>query len=109
MAIQRFMDSLYLPKFIREVNVLKETKLEKNSQEALTFKSESKVVKYQKVKVPIEIEKIKEVPGPEKVVYKEVPKEIVKNEIVYVPLYSVEDGTVIQEKYMKPKTSKKDE
>ena len=67
------------------------------------------VIKYQKVKVPIEIEKIKEVPGPEKVVYKEVPKEIVKNEIVYVPLYSVEDGTVIQEKYMKPKTSKKDE
>lgn len=67
------------------------------------------VIKYQKVKVPIEVEKIKEVPGPEKVVYKEVPKEIVKNEIVYVPLYSVEDGTVIQEKYMKPKTSKKDE
>ena len=51
MAIQRFMGSLYLPKFIWEVNVLKETKLEKNSQEALTFKSESKVVKYQKVKV----------------------------------------------------------
>ena len=48
MAIQRFMGSLYLPKFIWEVNVLKETKLEKNSQEALTFKSESKVVKYQK-------------------------------------------------------------
>ena len=37
-------------------------------------------------------------PGPEKVVYKEVPKEIVKNEIVYVPLYSVEDGTVLKEK-----------
>ena len=45
-----------------------------------------------------EVEKIKEVPGPEKVVYKEVPKEIVKNEIVYVPLYSVEDGTVLKEK-----------
>ena len=31
--------------------MLKKTKLEKNSQEALTFKSESKLVKYQKVKV----------------------------------------------------------
>ena len=51
--------------------------------------------------------KIKYVTGPEKLVYKEVPKEIVKSEIVYVPLYSVEDGTVIKEKNMKPK--KKDE
>lgn len=56
------------------------------------------VIKYEKVQVPYEVEKIKEVPGPEKVVYKEVPKEIVKNEIVYVPLYSVEDGTVLKEK-----------
>ena len=58
-------------------------------------------IKYQEVKVPHEV--IKEVPGPEKVVYKEVPKEIIKNEIVYVPLYSVEEGTVVKEKTMNPK------
>tara|TARA_Y100001980_G_C14547232_1_gene327678 strand:+ start:206 stop:1903 length:1698 start_codon:yes stop_codon:yes gene_type:complete len=61
----------------------------------------SPVIKYEKVQVPYEVEKIKEVPGPEKVVYKEVPKEIVKNEIVYVPLYSVEDGTILKEKDQK--------
>ncbi|MBT7944266.1 MAG: hypothetical protein HN719_13055 [Alphaproteobacteria bacterium] len=61
-------------------------------------------IKYQKVKVPHEV--IKEVPGPEKIVYTEVPKEVVKNEIVYVPLYSVEEGTVVKEKNMKPKNEK---
>jgi hypothetical protein len=61
-------------------------------------------IKYQKVKVPHEV--IKEVPGPEKVVYTEVPKEVVKNEIVYVPLYSVEEGTVTKEKTIKPKQEK---
>ena len=35
----------------------------------------------------------KEVPV-DKVVYKEVPKEIIKNEMVYVPFYSIERGTV---------------
>jgi hypothetical protein len=58
-------------------------------------------IKYQKVKVPHEV--IKEVPGPERIVYTEVPKEVIKNEIVYVPLYSVEEGTVVKEKTMKPK------
>lgn len=58
-------------------------------------------IKYQEVKVPHEV--IKEVPGPERVVYTEVPKEIIKNEIVYVPLYSVEEGTVVKEKTMNPK------
>jgi hypothetical protein len=58
-------------------------------------------IKYQKVKVPHEV--IKEVPGPEKIVYTEVPKEVIKNEIVYVPLYSVEEGTVVKEKTLKPK------
>lgn len=61
-------------------------------------------IKYQQIKVPHEV--IKEVPGPEKIVYTEVPKEVVKNEIVYVPIYSVEEGTVVKEKNMKPKKEK---
>lgn len=53
-------------------------------------------IKYKKVSVEkiIEVEKVKEVPGPERVVYKEVPKEIIKKELVYVPFYSIEDGTL---------------
>ena len=58
-------------------------------------------IKYQTIKVPHEV--IKEVPGPEKIVYTEVPKEVIKNEIVYVPFYSVEEGTVMKEKTIKPK------
>jgi len=58
-------------------------------------------IKYKEIKVPHEV--IKEVPGPERVVYTEVPKEIIKNEIVYVPLYSVEEGTVVKEKTINPK------
>ena len=61
-------------------------------------------IKYQKIKVPHEV--IKEVPGPEKVVYKEVPKEIIKNEIVYVPLYSVDEGTITKDKVIQPKPEK---
>ena len=61
-------------------------------------------IKYQEVKVPHEV--IKEVPGPEKVVYKEVPKEVVKNEIVYVPLYSVDEGTIVKDKVIQPKPEK---
>jgi hypothetical protein len=61
-------------------------------------------IKYQKVKVPHEV--IKEVPGPEKIVYKEVPKEIIKNEIVYVPLYSVDEGTITKDKVIVPKKEK---
>lgn len=52
----------------------------------------SPVIKYKKIEVPIEIQKIKEVPGPQKIIYKEVPKEIIKNEIVYIPIYSSENG-----------------
>lgn len=61
-------------------------------------------IKYQKIKVPHEV--IKEVPGPEKIVYKEVPKEIIKNEIVYVPLYSVDEGTITKDKVIVPKKEK---
>ena len=45
--------------------------------------------------VEVEKEIIKEVEVPvEKVVIQEVPKEIVRKELVYVPLYSVESGTI---------------
>ncbi len=47
------------------------------------------------IKVPEVV--IKEVPGPEKIVFKEVPKEIIRKEIVYVPLYSVNEGTILKE------------
>ncbi len=62
-------------------------------------------IKFKEIKVPHEIVKEVMVPGPEKIIYKEVPKEIVKSEIVYVPLYSVEEGTVLSEKdkYKTPK------
>ncbi|MDC1358959.1 hypothetical protein N8292_00515 [Gammaproteobacteria bacterium] len=64
-------------------------------------------IKYVEVKVPHEV--IKEVPGPERVVYKEVPKEIIKNEIVYVPLYSVEEGTVMKDKVIQESKEQKDD
>ena len=58
-------------------------------------------IKFKEIKIIEEVVKeVKvEVPGPEKIVYKEVPKEIIKKELVYVPLYSVEEGTVLTEKY----------
>lgn len=43
--------------------------------------------------VEVEKEVIKEVPV-DKIVIQEVPKEIVRKELVYVPLYSVESGTI---------------
>ncbi len=55
-------------------------------------------IKFKEVKVPQEVIKKVDVPGPEKIIYKEVPKEIIKSELVYVPLYSVEEGTVLTEK-----------
>jgi hypothetical protein len=64
-------------------------------------------IKFKEVRVPHEV--IKEVPGPEKVVYKEVPKEIIKSEIVYVPLYSVEEGTVLAEKNISKKSPTENE
>lgn len=64
-------------------------------------------IRFKEVKVPHEV--VKEVPGPERVVYKEVPKEIVKNEIVYVPFYSVEDGVIMKNNAMEEKVGGKDE
>ena len=47
------------------------------------------------VEKEIPVEKIKEViVEKEKVVYQEVPKEVVRKELVHVPLYSTEDGKV---------------
>ncbi len=65
---------------------------------ALRRRLREPVIKIKKVQVPYEVtvEKIKEVPGPEKVVYKEVPKEIIKNEIVYVPFNTTEEGTIMK-------------
>ena len=40
------------------------------------------------------VEKEKLVPGPERIVVKEVPKEIIRKEMVYVPFYSVDEGTI---------------
>ena len=65
-------------------------------------------IKFKEVKVIHEVVREVPVPGPEKIVYKEVPKEIIKSEIVYVPLYSVEEGTVLSEKE-KYKTKKLDD
>jgi hypothetical protein len=65
-------------------------------------------IKFKEVKVTHEVVREVPVPGPEKIVYKEVPKEIIKSEIVYVPLYSVEEGTVLSEKE-KYKTKKPDD
>ena len=65
---------------------------------ALRRRLREPVIKIKKVQVPYEVtvEKVKEVPGPEKVVYKEVPKEIIKNEIVYVPFNTTEEGTIMK-------------
>jgi hypothetical protein len=52
-------------------------------------------LRFVEIKVPEVV--IEEVPGPEKIVFKEVPKEIIRKEIVYVPLYSVNEGTVLKE------------
>jgi len=52
-------------------------------------------VKFVEIKVPEIVEK--HVPGPERIVVKEVPKEIVRKELVYVPLYSVQEGTIRKE------------
>ena len=52
------------------------------------------------------MEVIKEVPV-EKVEIKEVPKEIVRKEIVYVPLYSAEKGLVDAPQSLKDEQKKK--
>jgi hypothetical protein len=51
-------------------------------------------IRYVEIKVQETIEKEKLVPGPERLVVKEVPKEIIRKEMVYVPFYSVDEGTV---------------
>ena len=52
-------------------------------------------IRFVEIKVPEVV--IKEVPGPERIVVKEVAKEIIRKEIVYVPLYSVREGTKLKE------------
>ena len=53
-------------------------------------------IKYETVTKEVEVEKIVEVEVPvDKIVIKEVPKEIIRREMVYVPLYSTDDGKVI--------------
>lgn len=49
-------------------------------------------IKFERVEVEKIVEKRVEVPV-DKIVYKEVPKEIIRKEIVYVPLYSADNGT----------------
>ena len=51
-------------------------------------------IRYVEIKVQETIEKERLVPGPERLVVKEVPKEIIRKEMVYVPFYSVDEGTV---------------
>ena len=43
-------------------------------------------IKFKEIKVLTEVIKEVPVPGPEKVIVKEIPVEIVKQELVYVPL-----------------------
>lgn len=52
-------------------------------------------IRFVEIKVPEVV--FKEVPGPERIVVKEVAKEIIRKEIVYVPLYSVREGTKLKE------------
>lgn len=52
-------------------------------------------IRFVEIKVPEVV--IREVPGPERIVVKEVAKEIIRKEIVYVPLYSVREGTKLKE------------
>lgn len=51
-------------------------------------------IRYVEIKVQEIVEKEKLVPGPERIVVKEVPKEIIRKEMVYVPFYSVDEGTI---------------
>ena len=51
-------------------------------------------IRYVEIKVQEVVEKEKLVPGPERIVIKEVPKEIIRKEMVYVPFHSVEDGAL---------------
>jgi hypothetical protein len=52
-------------------------------------------VRFKEIKVREIVEK--PVPGPERIVYKEVPKEIVRKELVYVPVYHSMDAKNIAE------------
>ena len=78
--LARLRKRINKPKIIKErVEVEKEKIVEKE-------------VPVEKI-VEVEKEVIKEVPV-DKIVIQEVPKEIVRKELVYVPLYSVESGTI---------------
>ena len=58
--------------------------------EVVVIKHEIKEVE-KIIERPVEV--IKEVPV-DRIVIQEVPKEIIRKELVYVPLYSVESGTI---------------
>jgi len=80
MFLVKLRKKINQPKIIKEtIEVEKEVIVEK-------------IVEIEKI---IEIEKvvIKEVPV-DKIVIQEVPKEIVRKELIYVPLYSVDSGTI---------------
>ena len=64
---------------------------EKVVEKEVEVVKEIEIIKEVEVEKPVEV--IKEVPV-EKVVIKEVPKEIVRKELKYVPLYSSESGLV---------------
>ena len=67
-------------------------KIVKERVEVEKEKIVEKEVEVEKI-VNVEKEVIKEVPV-EKIVIQEVPKEIIRKELVYVPLYSVDSGTI---------------
>ena len=64
-------------------------------KERVEIEKEKIVEKEVEVEKIVEVEKevIKEVPV-DKIVIQEVPKEIIRKELVYVPLYSVDSGTI---------------
>jgi hypothetical protein len=72
-----------------EKEVVKEVEVEK------IVEVEKEVIKEVEIEKIVEVEKevIKEVPV-DKIVIQEVPKEIIRKELVYVPLYSVDSGTI---------------
>lgn len=78
--ILRLRKRVNKPKIVKEiVEVEKEKIVEKE-------------IEVEKI-VNVEKEVIKEIPV-EKIVIQEVPKEIIRKELVYVPLYSVDSGTI---------------
>ena len=93
-AILRLRKRINKPKIVKEIvevekEVVKEVEVEK------IVEVEKEIIKEVEVEKLVEVEKevIKEVPV-DKIVIQEVPKEIIRKELVYVPLYSVDSGTI---------------